>query len=1161
MKKDGKKDIQDIQNKYVKLDPIDHVLRRPNMYVGSIEEDEYKTWSFDEKSQKMIKKNLKYVPGFYKIYDELIVNILDHMKRIEMDKNEDKNEVKNIKISIDLDENKIEVYNDGDGIDIEIHPEHKVYIPELIFGNMLTSTNYDENEEKVIGGMNGIGAKACNIFSKKFILETVDASKELKYTQEFEDNMSVKNKPKIKKFTKYPYTKITFFPDLEKFNLKKITPSMYKLMQKRVYDICALTGDSIKVFFNNERINIKNFQKYSELYFNNISGLSSKDIIYEKINDRWEVIVSFNENSTLEHVSFVNGIWTLKGGKHVDYIVNQITKNMIELIKKKNKDLNVKPQHIKENLFVIIKSTIVNPAFDSQTKETLTTPVSKFGSKGELSKQFYNKLYNTKLIENVIELSQMYMNKSLKKTDGKKKNQIKGIPKLDDAIWAGTNKSDQCTLILTEGDSAKSMAIAGLSIVGREKYGVFPLRGKLLNVLDTADSKIASNEEITNIKKIMGLETKKVYKDLKSLRYAKIMVMTDQDVDGSHIKGLLFNLFNTMWPSLIMIDGFMNSMLTPIIKAKRKDVIIEFYNLTDYDNWKKDNNVNKWNIKYYKGLGTSTEKEAKEYFRDIKNVEYIFDEDESKEKIDLAFNKKRADDRKEWLYNYDKQGILDFKKKEVGYEDFIDKELIHFSVYDTGRSLPSFCDGLKISTRKILYSCFKRNLIKEIRVAQLAGYVSENANYHHGEKSLQDAIVGMAQTYIGSNNINLLMPNGQFGTRLNGGKDSASPRYIHTELNRLTLSIYNKEDLPILNYLDDDGDKIEPEFYLPIIPTILINGIIGIGTGFSCNIPCYNPADLIKIFKSLLETDDLTKTFKDLKEIEPFYTGHKGKIVKQGGKFISKGIYRRVSPNQIEITELPVGTWTQDYKEFLEKYMEKNPKILKEYEGHYTESSIKFMLHFEGGSVNTLLKMDKDGEYTKFEKDFKLITSKMLSTTNMHMFNPDGAITKMKNVKDIIKQFYNFRLGWFQKRKDYIIDKLKDEITFLDARIKFILDIIENRLEINNRKKNEIEDYLVTNDYPKKQTESDGKMKTNYDYLIKMPIWNLTYEKKEELLKELNSKNEMLTNIQKKKIETMWLDNLKTFEIEYEKYIKNRIKELDNLEEPKKKRKSKVKPE
>lgn len=1138
-----------IKEKYVKMKPEEHVLRRPAMYVGSIQEDEYETWIFDENTNKMKKELIKYVPGFYKIYDELIVNALDHMKRIEMSKSKTKNLVKNIKVNIDIKNNEVQVFNDGDGIDIEMHPEHNVYIPELIFGNMLTSTNYDENEEKIIGGMNGIGAKACNIFSEKFIIETVDSSKQLKYYQEFEKNMSIKNKPKIKKYSKYPYTKITFYPDLKKFNLKKITNSMFKMMQKRVYDICALTNDSIKIYFNDEKINIKNFNKYSELYINDVN---SKDVLYEKINNRWEVIATYNNHSNgLEQISFVNGIWTIKGGKHVDYIVNQITKNMIDIIKKKNKDLNVKPQHIKDNLLIMVKSTIVNPSFDSQTKDTLTTPVSKFGSKAELTKQFYNKLYNTKLIENVIELTEMYMNKSLKKTDGKKKTQVKGITKLDDAIWAGTKKSDKCTLILTEGDSAKSTAIAGLSEVGREQYGVFPLRGKLLNVLDITGSKIAGNEEITNLKKIIGLETNKKYDDVTSLRYGKIMIMTDQDVDGSHIKGLLFNMFNTLWPSLIKIDGFLSSMLTPIIKAKKKNEIIEFYNLTDYDNWKKNNNVNKWEIKYYKGLGTSTDKEAKQYFKNIKNVDYIYNEKDSKEKIDLAFNKKRADDRKEWLYGYNKQDVLDYKKTKVNYEDFIDKDLIHFSIYDTGRSLPSFCDGLKISTRKILYSAFKRNLVKEIRVAQLAGYVSENANYHHGEKSLQDAIVGMAQNFIGSNNINLLMPNGQFGTRIQGGKDSASPRYIHTELNPLTFSIFSKEDLPILNYLDDDGDKIEPEFYLPVIPMIIINGVIGIGTGFSCNIPCYNPQDLIDIYKNLLTSKDINKTFSDIKSIKPYYIGHLGNIIKDGNKYISKGVYKRISPNQIEITELPIGTWTQDYKDFLEKYMEKNPKILKDYDSHYTENSIKFILHFEAGKVNSLLELDKDGINTKFDKDFKMITSKQLSTTNMHMFIDDGSITKMKNIKEILKKFYNFRIKWYKIRKDYLINKLEDEILYLDARIKFIMDIIENKLKIMNRKKSDIEEYLIKNQFPKKKMDD----KNNYDYLIKMPIWNLTYEKKEELLKELNNKKDILSNIKNKNLEKMWLEDLEVFEKDYNKYYDNRINNLSNTT----KKRSKVK--
>ena len=346
---------------------------------------------------------------------------------------------------------------------------------------------------------------------------------------------------------------------------------------------------------------------------------------------------------------------------------------------------------------------------------------------------------------------------------------------------------------------------------------------------------------------------------------------------------------------------------------------------------------------------------------------------------------------------------------------------------------------------------------------------------------------------------------------------------------------------------------IEPEFYLPIIPMVLINGIIGIGTGFSCNIPCYNPEEIIKIYKTLLKSDDLDKSLKNVKELKPYYSGHKGSVEKDGNKYISKGIFKRISSNQIEITELPVGTWTQDYKEFLEKYIEKNPKKLKDYESHYTENSIRFVLHFESGIVNNLLEIEKDATYTKFEKEFKLITSKMLSTTNMHMFNEKGTITKMKNVSEIIKEFYKFRLVWYQKRKDYIIDKLKNELIYLDAKIKFILDIIEDRLKINNRKKTDIEEYLEKNEYPKKKNETDGK--TSYDYLIRMPIWNLTYEKKEELLKELNNKKDMLSAIEKKTIETMWLEDIEVFENEYSKYIKNRMKELDNKEDTKTKKK------
>jgi DNA topoisomerase-2 len=1092
--------------KYIKLDPKEHVLTRPGMYIGSLEADDIDTWIFDE---QMEYKSISYISGLYKIYDEIVVNALDHVVRCK----DSKKPVKEIRVNIDKDSGVIEVFNSGEGVEVEMHKEHKVYIPELIFGNMLTSTNYDDSKERTIGGQNGIGAKACNIFSTSFIIETVDSKKKKLYRQEFTNNMKDKSEPEISSYTKSPYTKITFMPDYKRFKQKGLSSDMSKLMIKRVYDICALTSNEIKVFFNDEKIDYKNFEKYVDLYL----GVSRADVPRAyAISDtgRWEVCVS-GSSVGFKHVSFVNGINTLKGGKHVDYITNQITKKLCELITKRKK-VTVKPNTIKEHLFVFIKSTINNPTFDSQTKEYLTTPYSKFGSKFDLDDKVIEKIYKFDITDKIIALSNKDDDKNAKKTDGKKKCSIRGIPKLDDANWAGTTKSNECILILTEGDSAKSMAISGLSEVGRNKYGVFPLKGKIMNVKDTNNKKVNENEEISNLKKIIGLETNKEYETTDDLRYGHIMVLTDADTDGSHIKGLLFNLFHTMWPSLMKIDGFMMSMLTPIVKVIKGKNSHSFYNLTSYDNWKDDNENGKgWDIKYYKGLGTSTNNEAKEYFKSMKTLEYGWDEEKSNESIELAFNKKRADDRKEWLYQYDKQYILDELievSNKIEYSDFIHRDLIHFSNYNIERSIPSICDGFKKSLRKIMFCCLKRKLYKEIKVAQLAGYVSEHGAYHHGEASLQEAIIGMAQNFVGSNNLNLLKPNGQFGTRIQGGKDSASPRYIHTELNNIVPFIFHSDDFDVLNYLDEDGNKIEPFHYIPIIPMILVNGTVGIGTGFSTSIPCYNPKDIIRNLRLLI--DD-----KEMMDMSPWYQGFKGTNVDG----VSKGVYKKLTNVKVEVTELPIGFWTEDFKNHLENYMEKNPKVLRDYESHYTEKDIKFILHFHSKEVcDTYMEYDNAKKCCKFDTEFKMQTTRPLNTSNMHLYTANGNIKKYADVLEIMHEFYDVRLDYYCKRKEYKIKKIKKELKYLDARIKFIEDIITEKLKIFNNKKQNILDYLTENEFPQHEK--------SYDFLTRMPIHNLTYEKKMELMKECDDKHLMLENIENETEKDTWRNDLTALE-------------------------------
>jgi DNA topoisomerase-2 len=1098
-------------SKYKKMDPREHVLTRPGMYIGSLEADDVSCWTF---SNTMTYKTISYISGLYKIYDEILVNVLDHVVR----SNGCEKTVKEIRVNICKDTGVVEVYNSGEGIEVEKHTEHKVFIPELVFGNMLTSTNYENDADRTIGGQNGIGAKACNIYSKSFIIETVDSKKKKHYIQEFSNNMSDKSVPIITKYTKYPFTKITFLPDYERFGVSGLSDDMFELMSKRVYDMCALTPVEVKVFFNDTKLEIKNFELYTNLYL----GSSKSDkprVTFSDLNNRWDVCVSSSQTG-FQHVSFVNGIYTIKGGKHIEYVTNQISKKICEMIQKRKK-IVVKQHIIKDHLFVFVKAVINNPTFDSQTKETLTTPYSKFGSKLEIDEKIIDKIYKLDFIKTIIDISTSIDNKDAKKTDGKKRSTIRGISKLDDANWAGTSKGNQCTLILTEGDSAKSMAISGLSEVGRDKYGVFPLKGKVMNVKDMPTKRINDNEEIANLKKILGLEADKHYDSTDDLRYGSIMVLTDADSDGSHIKGLLFNLFHTLWPSLLKIGSFMRSMITPIVKVSKGKVDKSFYNLTDYDNWKDNEDTKGWSVKYYKGLGTSTNKEAKEYFKNMKIVNYVWEENISNESIELAFNKKRADDRKIWLYNYDKQNILNTNLSsdltDVSYSEFVDKELIHFSNYNVERSIPSICDGLKLSLRKILFCCIKRNLYKEIKVAQLAGYVSEHGAYHHGEASLQDAIIGMAQTFVGSNNINLLSPNGQFGTRIQGGKDSASPRYIHTELNKIVPFIFHADDYEILEYTQDDGQKTEPVYYMPIIPLILVNGTSGIGTGFSTNIPCYNPMDIISNLEKLMDGLEMSN-------MEPWYAGFKG--VNCSG--VSKGVFKQTTKTKIEVSELPIGYWTEDFKTFLEEYIEKHPKVLKDYESHYTEKDVRFVLSFVSSDVlDTMLVFDISKNCTKFETDFKLHSTRPLNTNNMHLYSTSGSIKKYDNVLEIMKEFYTIRINMYGMRKRHKLNKLENELKYINSKIRFIMDVINGLLVLNNTKKQFILDYL--------EAEKYSLHDNSYDYLLRMPIYNLTYEKKQELLAECGVKENELNSIESLSEISMWKHDLTELSKEYKK--------------------------
>jgi DNA topoisomerase-2 len=1149
-----------LSNKYQHKTERDHVLDNPDTYIGSIEQIDDNLWVLNEDGSKIIQQNIKYIPGLFKLFDEGIVNCRDHVIRMTQaiaNNTENSLPVTYIDISIQ-DDGTIIMINDGNGIDVAEHPEYKIWIPELIFGHLRTSTNYDKSEKKIVGGKNGFGFKLVLIWSTYGSVETVDHIRGLKYKQEFNNNLDEICKPTITKCKTKPYTKITFKPDYARLGIDGLTPEILSLLKKRIYDVAAVTDKNLKVKYNSNLIPIKNFQQYIDLY---IGDKAISPRVYEENGERWEYSVALSPNSEFLQVSFVNGIHTAKGGKHVEYILNQITRKLMEFIEKKKK-VKVNPNSIKEQLILFLRCDIENPAFDSQTKDYMNTPSSKFGSKCEITDKFIEKIAKMGVMDAACAITEVKENKAAKKTDGSKSKTVRGIPKLTDANWAGTDKSKDCIIIFCEGDSAKAGIISGLSADDRNTIGIYPLKGKLLNVRGANVKTISENKEIAEIKKILGLETGKEYLSMATvgncLRYGKILFMTDQDLDGSHIKGLCINLFQSEWPTLSQIPNFIGFMNTPILKANKGNASLMFYNDGEYEEWKAENDTKGWKIKYYKGLGTSTGKEFREYFEQKKIVGFEHNGELSNDAIDMVFNKKRADNRKEWLENYDRDSYLDTNQTSVTYDDFINKELIHFSKYDCDRSIPNLMDGLKTSLRKILFSAFKKNLTTELKVAQFSGYVSEQSCYHHGEASLNGAIVGMAQNFVGSNNINMLIPSGQFGSRIKGGDDSASERYIFTQLNKITRIIFPQQDDNILKYLNDDGTPVEPIFYAPIIPMILVNGSKGIGTGFSTDIMCYNPLEIIDYIKWKLNNQNISSisnnSIYDQFEFIPYYEGFEGNIRKiTENKFLIKGKYEKIAPDKIRVTELPVGYWTEDFKEHLEGLIEpgvdkdgkKIVSIVKDYDDMSKDTNVDFTIILQKGKIEELEATKYDNDCNGIEKLFKLYTTN--TNTNMHLFNAEDKLKKYEKVEQIIDDYFETRLQLYQTRKDHMIDTLDHELLLLSNKARYIQENLDDTIDLRKKKKAQVIQILEEKEYT--IIDNDAEFK----YLTKMPMDSVTEENVAKLFKEKGIKEIELDTIKNTSVNQMWTSELDKLREEYIIY-KDERQRLMNGETIKKKK-------
>jgi len=1097
-----------ISDKYIKLSQREHVLTRPDTYIGSVNK-EFKSiyvatnYSENIKDTKMIYESYEYTPAFIKIFDEAITNASDHAIRT--------GEVTYIKVNIIND--IISVENDGPGVPVIMHDKEHIYIPELVFGHLLSGENFNDMEQRYLGGRNGIGIKCTNIYSKSFLLETSDGIKS--YKQEFTDNMSVVNTPKVKK-CKQSYTKVTYKPDFEKFSMTEIDDVTLSILVKRIIDIAAY-NPTVKVYFNEQIVPIKTFKDYIKLFTS-----ENDEIFYEKVNENWEVGVIKSPIDAFTQVSMVNGISTILGGTHVNFVTNNLVVPLKEQLERGVKGLNIKVNDIKGRVLLFVNSRLPNPTFDTQTKENLTLRLTSQLTKDvKISDSLIKKLSKSDIFTDLVELSLMKEKLDAQKELNKQVGKRIRVEKLFDANNAGKlGRSSGCYLFITEGDSARNFAVAGFSITGRDNYGCFPIRGKSLNVRGVALQKIKDNDELKNIIQILGLEFGKKYKSTSELRYGKVVLTSDSDTDGYHIKGLLINFFEIFWPELLKLD-FIYEFVTPIIIAtngKRKKF---FYKQNEYDKWCSEiGNLSAYNIKYYKGLGTLGPQLGKELFKDLDKhlIPFHYSNPErTKDLIDLAFNKKRPDDRKEWLSNYVLNASFDKFAQKTTFESFMDNEFIEYSMEDNVRSIPSIVDGFKPSQRKILYTLMKLNKTGEMNVGELFGYVKSTAEYHHGPQSLEQGIISMAQEFIGSNNLSILEPLGSFGTRISGGKDSSAARYIYTKLRDITKDIFMKEDGDILNYLDVDGKKVEPDYYLPIIPQVLLNGVEGIGTGWSSTIPKFKCEDLIEYI------DNKISGKKKNIELLPFYENFTGTSYydKENNNFMTRGTIKKINDSTLNITELPINVWNDNYYLTLEEMID--DKIIKNFQKNCTDEKVNIKIKIQ----NEILSSFSDDElYTKFDLDSKI------NMSNMHLFNADGKIKKYNDQYEIIDEYYSIRLEGYQKRKDSLLSKFYNKKIWYDNTIKFIKLVLKDEIKINNVGIDKIIQSLQKNDI----AEIDG----GYNYLLNIAIYKLT---REELVKLRDNYRELKENIKELEEDTpekMWHNDLIKLRASLKKYRNNK---------------------
>lgn len=1197
------------QDDYLRMDLIDQIYKEPDMYLGAVAKEprDAKVLDFSDPQNPLFKTlSVEYPTGAERTYLEPLYNASDNV----IESRSRGHAVGAIQIQADL--RRITIRNGGVPIPIQINTKENKWVPEMIFGVLLTSGQY-KKEVRTGSGKNGYGAKLTNIFSKYFEIIIGNPYDGKLYRQIWRNNMKICEAPLIQDgYTGEPFVQVTYELDFERFGYTEYPTEVLSLYAAYAAEVAFTL--SVPVVFNgisltsNDILDFKRLTGYTTqnyiVHYEYPEGTPLKEI---KLPNGTRMFVSTDPNVVPttklcifdapdegDFYAFSNSSNNREGGVHIEAaydIINEIVTADINNSIKRKKDEKVARKHtltkadLKRHTGLIISCELPNPRWKSQDKLYLTEPKPKIKIDSKILKTMTNWEMALRMYGDL----EAKLNRDL--GNGKKKKFL-NLDGYDPAYYAGKRgKNLNCVLYEVEGKSAMGYAYNMKSEMSEEKrdyVGIFAQMGKPLNVMTAKLLTLVNSKKYLRLIEALGLQEGLDYtkpENRETLNYGVLALLNDSDVDGKHITALLLNQLYCRYRSLLQIP-FVVFVRTPIIRIWKGKDSHKFYSYAEYTKFMQAHpECTKWETKYYKGLASSDPDEVAEETRNPRIVYMVYD-DTCPKYFNLAFSKDKGmtDERKKWIANYQlMDGIEEVQMLPIS--KFLNFEFIHHAVANLARTIPRF-DSLKIGQRKIVFGSHKHWKSKigtstdQKKTNHLANQVSEVSNYHHGEKSLIDTINNMILQYPGTNNLRFFVPKGMFGTRNDAGEDAGDARYTYCYPEWWFPYIFMQDDVPLLKDVIDEEQHWEPEVYLPVLPLILFNGALGIGTGSSTFIPNCNPVDLA------MHLIDLISGVKPAEILKPWYRGFKGTIelVKRStdGPVINP-LEPMAPPIGIDFTGptvIPIEGFVKDDPDNPDA-PDPEPREAK-LEDLNTDAEGDFVLDpdepvsnksrggmkmvttgvFEIIDNNDLVvteipigmsfkqftqkleRMKEKKEIRDYKKSCKhdeakffvygyremktaekLGLIKAFSLTNMVLLDEENRPQKFKDLDELLFKWYEWRLPYYTSRKSYLLKEMMKDINHKMLKMKFIMAVIDGvqhgyiagqNIVVMNKSRNEIIPQMTALGIPS-------------ELLAETKISSCTLEELQKLQNKINTLYAEYQTLEKTTPQQLWIVDINKF--------------------------------